>query len=134
MQKYKFLSRYANIQLFFINYWLFHASLFAPSHSSIEPLFELRSLVSAAHHLVGWSSCLYRHGATDRWQQCPRPRLVKSGYEAAKERFRPILMTVLAMVLGLLPLMFASGAGANGSRSLASCVVGGMIVGSIALL
>ena len=60
--------------------------------------------------------------------------LVKSGYEAAKERFRPILMTVLAMVLGLLPLMFATGAGANGSRSLASCVVGGMIVGSIALL
>ena len=52
MQKYKFLSRYANIQLFFINYWLFHASLFAPSHSSIEPLFELRSLVSAAHHLL----------------------------------------------------------------------------------
>lgn len=60
--------------------------------------------------------------------------LVKSGYEAAKERFRPILMTVLSMVLGLLPLMFASGAGANGSRALASCVVGGMIAGSIALL
>ena len=60
--------------------------------------------------------------------------LVKSAYEAARERFRPILMTVLAMVLGLLPLMFATGAGANGSRSLASCVVGGMIVGSVALL
>lgn len=60
--------------------------------------------------------------------------LIRSGYEAAKDRFRPILMTVLSMVLGLLPLMFASGAGANGSRSLASCVVGGMILGCIALL
>lgn len=60
--------------------------------------------------------------------------LVQSGFEAARERFRPILMTVLAMVLGLLPLMVATGAGANGSRSLASCVVGGLIAGSIALL
>lgn len=60
--------------------------------------------------------------------------LVQAAYNAAKDRFRPILMTVLTMLLGMLPLMVATGAGANGSRSLASGVVGGMVVGSIALL
>ncbi|MFA6718413.1 MAG: efflux RND transporter permease subunit [Prevotella sp.] len=60
--------------------------------------------------------------------------LVQSACQAARERFRPILMTILTMILGMLPLMVATGAGANGSRSLASCVVGGMIFGVIALL
>ena len=60
--------------------------------------------------------------------------LVQSACQAARERFRPILMTVLTMVLGMLPLMVATGAGANGSRSLASCVIGGMVFGVIALL
>lgn len=60
--------------------------------------------------------------------------LVQAAYNAAKDRFRPILMTVLTMVLGMLPLMVAKGAGANGSHSLASGVVGGMLVGSVALL
>lgn len=45
-----------------------------------------------------------------------------------------LLMTVLTMLLGMLPLMMATGAGANGSRSLASCVVGGMTLGILALL
>lgn len=60
--------------------------------------------------------------------------LVKAAYSAAKVRLRPILMTVLAMVFGLVPLMLAHGAGANGSRSLATGVIGGMIVGTLALL
>ena len=60
--------------------------------------------------------------------------LVKSAYSAAKVRLRPILMTVLAMVFGLVPLMLAHGVGANGSRSLATGVIGGMIVGTLALL
>lgn len=60
--------------------------------------------------------------------------LVQSAYMAAKDRLRPILMTVAAMVLGLLPLMVAHGVGANGCRSLASGVVGGMLVGTVALL
>ena len=47
---------------------------------------------------------------------------------------RPILMTVLSMVFGLVPLMMAHGVGANGSRSLATGVIGGMIVGTLALL
>ena len=45
-----------------------------------------------------------------------------------------ILMTVLSMVFGLIPLMMAHGVGANGSRSLATGVIGGMIVGTLALL
>ena len=44
------------------------------------------------------------------------------------------MMTVLTMVLGMLPLMVATGAGANGSRSLASCVIGGMLVRIVALM
>lgn len=60
--------------------------------------------------------------------------LVKAAYSAAKVRLRPILMTVLAMVFGLVPLMLAHGVGANGSRSLATGVIGGMIVGTLGLL
>lgn len=60
--------------------------------------------------------------------------LIASALSAAKARFRPILMTVLTMVSGLLPLMVASGVGANGNRSLGTGTVGGMVVGTLALL
>ena len=60
--------------------------------------------------------------------------IVEAAYQTAQVRFRPILMTVLTCVLGMLPLMFASGAGANGNSSLGTGVVGGMTVGTIALL
>ena len=43
-------------------------------------------------------------------------------------------MTVLTMIFGMLPLMFASGAGANGNSSLGTGVVGGMAIGTLALL
>ena len=60
--------------------------------------------------------------------------LVQSVCMAARDRLRPILMTVLTMLLGMLPLMVATGAGTNGSRSLASCVVGGRVLGLLAPL
>ena len=60
--------------------------------------------------------------------------LAQAAYSAAKVRLRPILMTVLSMVFGLIPLMMAHGVGANGSRSLATGVIGGMIIGTLALL
>ena len=47
---------------------------------------------------------------------------------------RPILLSVLTMIFGMLPLMFSSGAGANGNSSLGTGVVGGMAVGTLALL
>ena len=49
----------------------------------------------------------------------------------AAARLRPILMTSLAMIVGLLPLMFASGAGANGNRTLGTSAIGGMLIGMI---
>ncbi len=60
--------------------------------------------------------------------------LTQAALAAARVRLRPILMTALTMVFGMLPLMFATGVGANGSRSLASGAVGGMLVGTLALL
>lgn len=49
----------------------------------------------------------------------------------ASARLRPILMTSLAMIIGLLPLMFAFGVGANGNRSLGTTAIGGMLIGMI---
>jgi multidrug efflux pump subunit AcrB len=53
---------------------------------------------------------------------------------AAKARLRPILMTSLTMIFGMLPLMFASGVGANGNISIGVGTVGGMLIGTIALV
>ena len=60
--------------------------------------------------------------------------IVESAYSAAQARLRPILMTVLTMIFGMLPLMFSSGAGANGNSSLGTGVVGGMAIGTLALV
>lgn len=60
--------------------------------------------------------------------------LIASAVSAAKARLRPILMTVLTMVFGMIPLVMATGVGANGNRSLGTGVVGGMIVGTLVLL
>ena len=49
----------------------------------------------------------------------------------AGARLRPIIMTSLALIVGLLPLMFAMGVGANGNRSLGAAAVGGMLIGVI---
>jgi HAE1 family hydrophobic/amphiphilic exporter-1 len=49
----------------------------------------------------------------------------------AAARLRPILMTSLAMVIGLLPMMFASGVGKNGNQTLGAAAVGGMLIGTI---
>ena len=57
-----------------------------------------------------------------------------AAFEACKERLRPILMTVVTMIAGMIPLVIEGGAGANGNRALALGVIGGMTVGTIALL
>lgn len=49
----------------------------------------------------------------------------------AGARLRPILMTSLAMIIGLLPMMFSFGVGANGNRSLGATAIGGMLIGMI---
>ena len=60
--------------------------------------------------------------------------IVQAAVAAAGVRLRPILMTVLTMIIGLFPLIVATGAGANGNRSLGVGTVGGMLVGTVALL
>ena len=60
--------------------------------------------------------------------------IVEAALDAAAVRLRPILMTSLTMVFGLLPLALATGVGANGNRSLGVGVIGGMLVGTVALL
>ena len=57
--------------------------------------------------------------------------IIGSAVAGASARLRPILMTAAAMVIGLLPLMFANGVGANGNRALGTGAVGGMLVGVI---
>jgi multidrug efflux pump subunit AcrB len=52
---------------------------------------------------------------------------MEAALEAARLRFRPIIMTSLAFVLGVMPLMFSSGAGAGARRSMGTGVVGGML-------
>lgn len=60
--------------------------------------------------------------------------LASAAISAAKARLRPILMTALTMIFGMLPLVFSTGVGANGNSSLGTGVVGGMLIGTLALL
>lgn len=60
--------------------------------------------------------------------------IVNAAIGAATIRLRPILMTALTMVFGMIPMIFATGAGANGGKALAIGVVGGMLIGTLALL
>lgn len=60
--------------------------------------------------------------------------IVQAAVAAAGVRLRPILMTALTMIIGLFSLIVATGAGANGNRSLGVGTVGGMLVGTVALL
>ena len=60
--------------------------------------------------------------------------IIAAAVSAAKARLRPILMTALTMIFGLLPLMFSTGVGANGNSSLGTGAVGGMVIGTLALL
>ena len=57
--------------------------------------------------------------------------IVKAAIDGASARLRPILMTSLAMIIGLLPMMFATGAGANGNRALGTGSIGGMLIGML---
>lgn len=60
--------------------------------------------------------------------------IMESAIGAARDRLRPIMMTVLTMIIGMIPLAIEAGAGARGNWSLAYGVIGGMTVGTISLL
>jgi HAE1 family hydrophobic/amphiphilic exporter-1 len=57
--------------------------------------------------------------------------LVESAIEGGKARLRPILMTSFAFIFGLTPLMFSSGVGSNGNRSIGTGAIGGMLFGTL---
>jgi HAE1 family hydrophobic/amphiphilic exporter-1 len=54
-----------------------------------------------------------------------------SAIDGAKARFRPILMTSLAFIFGLMPLVFASGVGSEGNRAIGTGAVGGLFIGTV---
>ena len=57
--------------------------------------------------------------------------IVNAAIAGAAARLRPILMTSLALIIGLMPMMFAHGVGANGNRALGAGSIGGMLIGMI---
>ncbi len=82
--------------------------------------------------LLAKTAILITEFATERRAQGLSIR--DAAYAACEERLRPILMTVVTMIAGMIPLIIAGGAGANGNRVLALGVTAGMAVGSLALL
>jgi hydrophobe/amphiphile efflux-1 (HAE1) family protein len=74
--------------------------------------------------LTEYASTRRHHGMT----------IAQAAMSAASARLRPILMTALCMIIGMLPLVFSTGAGANGNISLGVGVAGGMLVGTVTLL
>lgn len=82
--------------------------------------------------LLSKTAILLTEYATERRRQGLSIR--EAAIEAAKARLRPIMMTAMTLIIGLLPLAFASGAGAVGNMSLGLCVIGGMTVGTLSLL
>ena len=81
-------------------------------------------LAKTAILLTEYASARRREGMTIR----------AAALEAAKVRLRPILMTAMTLIIGLLPLAFATGAGSVGNISLGICVIAGMTIGTLALL
>ena len=71
--------------------------------------------------IVEFAEQLREHGRT----------IMEAAIEAAELRLRPILMTSFAFILGVLPLYFATGAGANGRHSVGTAVVGGMVLSTV---
>ena len=82
--------------------------------------------------LLSKTAILLTEYASDRRRQ--GMTVTAAAMSAAKARLRPILMTSMTMVFGMLPLMFAHGVGANGNISVGVCAVGGMLFGTIGLL
>ena len=82
--------------------------------------------------LLAKTAILITEFATERRAQ--GMSIVDAAFEACKERLRPILMTVATMIIGMIPLVIEGGAGANGNRALALGVIGGMSIGTVALL
>ncbi|SDG49539.1 efflux RND transporter permease subunit [Alloyangia pacifica] len=80
--------------------------------------------------LTGKNAILIVEFARERYEENGEPLLV-AVKEAARQRFRPIIMTSLAFSLGVVPLVLSSGAGAGGRQAVGSAVLGGTITGTV---
>ena len=89
----------------------------------IPPLRPIKSAggISSPILIVEFAEENYEHGRN----------LVDAATEAARQRLRPILMTSLAFLLGVLPLAIASGAGSGGQNAIGTGVAGGMITATV---
>jgi hydrophobic/amphiphilic exporter-1 (mainly G- bacteria), HAE1 family len=89
-------------------------------YAQIAAIMLIGLLGKTAILIVEYSSQKHSEGKT----------VIDAAIEGAKLRLRPILMTALSTAIGLLPLVFATGAGAMGSRTIGTAAVGGMIIGT----
>jgi HAE1 family hydrophobic/amphiphilic exporter-1 len=90
-------------------------------YTQISLIMLIGLLAKNAILIVEFASTRREHGMS----------IVDSAAEGAKVRLRPILMTSLAFIIGIMPLMFSTGAGASGNRSIGFSAVGGMLFGTV---
>lgn len=90
-------------------------------YTQISMIMLIGLLAKNAILIVEFAATRREHGMT----------IITAAIEGAKARLRPILMTSLAFIFGVLPLMFSTGAGANGNKSIGTSAVGGMLFGTL---
>ena len=83
--------------------------------------------------MLAKTAILLTEYATERRKQ-EGMSIVRATLSAASVRLRPIVMTASVMIIGMVPLMLAHGAGARGNAAIGTCVVGGMVAGTLAIL
>jgi len=90
-------------------------------YTQISMIMLIGLLAKNAILIVEFAATRREHGMT----------IITAAMEGAKARLRPILMTSLAFIFGVMPLMFSTGAGANGNKSIGTSAVGGMLFGTL---
>lgn len=117
--------------LFSVPFGLAGSLLFAKLFGVENNIYMQIGLLMLVGLLAKTSILITEYASQNRHEGMP---IQQAAFTSAKARLRPILMTSLTMIFGMLPLLFATGAGANGSRTIGVCVVGGMLFGTLGLL
>ena len=114
-----------------VPFGLMGSFLFAKMWGLENNIYMQTGLIMLIGLLAKTAILLTEYASARRRQGMP---IAQAAVSAAGVRLRPILMTALTMIIGLFPLVVASGAGANGNISLGVGTVGGMLIGTLALL
>ncbi|MFI3263259.1 MAG: efflux RND transporter permease subunit [Rikenellaceae bacterium] len=114
-----------------IPFGLFGSFLFANIFGLTNDIYMQTGLIMLIGLLAKTAILLTEYASERRRQGLT---ISQAAIQAAKVRLRPILMTSLTLIIGMLPLVFATGVGANGNISLGVGVVGGMLIGTISLV